>query len=54
MDSTQRSEGQPAWRSTMVVVSAGLFAAYAMVDVSWDVAGRHGSYKPGSLSAATP
>lgn len=39
----RRAEGQPAWRSTMVVVSAGLFAAYAVVDVSWDVAGRHGS-----------
>ncbi|MEO6413415.1 MAG: hypothetical protein ABIO48_12595 [Pedococcus sp.] len=39
----RRAEGQPAWRSAMVVVSAGLFAAYAIVDVSWDVAGRHGS-----------
>lgn len=44
----RRAEGQPAWRSTMVVVSAGLFAAYAFVDVSWDVAGRHGSdFDPG-------
>ena len=39
----RRAEGPPAWRSAMVVVSAGLFAAYAIIDVSWDVAGRHGS-----------
>ena len=44
----RRAEGQPAWRSAMVVVSAGLFAAYAVLDVSWDVAGRHGSdFDPG-------
>ena len=46
----RRAEGQPAWRSAMVVVSAGLFAAYAVVDVSWDVAGRHGSDFDAGLS----
>lgn len=39
----RRAEGQPAWRGAMVVVSAAVFAAYPFVDVSWDVAGRHGS-----------
>lgn len=49
----RRAEGQPAWRSAMVVVSAGLFAAYSVVDVSWDVAGRHGSdFDPGLLHYA--
>jgi hypothetical protein len=33
-----------------VIVSAGLFAAYAVVDVSWDVAARHGSEVDAGLS----
>lgn len=38
----RRAEGEPAWRSTMVVVSAGVFAAGSVGGVAWQVAGRHG------------
>lgn len=43
-----RAEGQPSWRGTMAVVSAGVFAATTVGNVGWQVAGRHGpDFAPG-------
>jgi hypothetical protein len=37
-----RAEGQPAWRSTVALVSGTLVAAYGVIDASWDAASNRG------------
>lgn len=34
----RRAEGEPAWRSTVALVSGVLLAAYGVLDASWDAA----------------
>lgn len=38
----RRVEGEPAWRSTVALVSGTLGAAYGVIDASWDAAGNRG------------
>lgn len=38
----RRVEGEPAWRSTVALVSGTLVAAYGVIDASWDAAGNRG------------
>lgn len=39
----RRAEGQPAWRSTIALVSGVLLAAYGVLDASWDAAIHRGT-----------
>jgi hypothetical protein len=39
----RRAEGQPAWRSTIALVSGVLVAAYGVLDASWDAAFHRGT-----------
>ena len=39
----RRAEGEPAWRSTVALVSGVLVAAYGVIDASWDAAFNRGS-----------
>jgi hypothetical protein len=39
----RRVEREPAWRSTMALVSGTLVAAYGVVDASWDAAANRGT-----------
>jgi hypothetical protein len=39
----RRVEGEPAWRSTVALVSGTLVAAYGVLDASWDAAANRGS-----------
>ena len=39
----RRIEGEPAWRSTLALVSGTLVAAYGVVDASWDAAANRGT-----------
>jgi hypothetical protein len=39
----RRVEGQPAWRSTLALVSGTLVAAYGVVDASWQAATNRGT-----------
>jgi hypothetical protein len=44
----RRIEGEPAWRSTVVLVSGTIVAAYGIIDASWDAAAnRGGEVDPG-------
>ena len=38
----RRAEGEPAWRSTVALVSGVLVAAYGVIDASWDAAFNRG------------
>jgi hypothetical protein len=38
----RRGEGEPAWRSTVALVSGVLVAAYGVIDASWDAAFNRG------------
>lgn len=38
----RRTEGEPAWRSTVVLVSGVLFAGYGVIEASWDAAFNRG------------
>jgi hypothetical protein len=38
----RRSEGDPAWLSTVALVSGTLVAAYGVIDASWDAASNRG------------
>jgi len=39
----RRLEGEPAWRSTVALVSGTLVAAYGVLDASWDAAANRGT-----------
>lgn len=39
----RRIEGEPAWRSTVALVSGTLVAAYGVLDASWDAAANRGT-----------
>jgi hypothetical protein len=39
----RRVEGEPAWRSTVALVSGTIVAAYGVLDASWDAAANRGS-----------
>jgi hypothetical protein len=39
----RRVEGEPAWRSTVALVSGTLVAAYGVLDASWDAAANRGT-----------
>jgi hypothetical protein len=39
----RRAEGEPAWRSTVALVSGVLVGAYSVLDASWDAAAHRGS-----------
>lgn len=39
----RRVEGEPAWRSTVALVSGTLVAAYGVIDASWDAASNRGA-----------
>jgi hypothetical protein len=39
----RRVEGEPAWRSTVALVSGTLVAAYGALDASWDAAANRGT-----------
>ena len=39
----RRVEGEPAWRSTVALVSGTLLAAYGALDASWDAAANRGT-----------
>lgn len=38
----RRAEGDPAWRSTVALLSATLLTAYGIVDASWEAAANRG------------
>ena len=38
----RRVEGEPAWRSTVALVSGTVVAAYGVIDASWDAASNRG------------
>lgn len=38
----RRTEGEPAWRSTVALVSGALVAAYGVIDASWEAAFNRG------------
>jgi len=46
----RRAEGEPAWRSTVTLVSGVLLAAYGVLDASWDAAIHRGSEIDGALA----
>lgn len=46
----RRSEGEPAWRSTVALVSAVLIAAYGVIDASWDAAFNRGDELDASVA----
>ena len=39
----RRVEGEPAWRSTVALVSGTIVAAYGILDASWDAAANRGT-----------
>lgn len=47
----RRAEGEPAWRSTIVLVSGVLVAAYGVLDASWDAAIHRGTEIDDMLAA---
>lgn len=47
----RRAEGEPAWRSTVALVSGTLVAAYGVIDASWDAAFNRGSEIEPGLAA---
>jgi hypothetical protein len=47
----RRVEGEPAWRSTVALVSGTLVAAYGVIDASWDTAFNRGSEIEPGLAA---
>jgi hypothetical protein len=47
----RRAESEPAWRSTVALVSAILVAAYGVIDASWDAAFNRGDELDSSIAA---
>jgi hypothetical protein len=47
----RRVEGEPAWRSTVALVSGTLVAAYGVIDASWDAAFNRGDELEPGLAA---
>ena len=47
----RRVEGEPAWRSTVALVSGTIVAAYGILDASWDAAANRGSDIDSSIAA---
>ena len=47
----RRAEGDPAWRSTIALVSGVLLAAYGVLDASWDAAIHRGDELDPGLAA---
>jgi hypothetical protein len=47
----RRAEGEPAWRSTIALVSGVLLAAYGVLDASWDSAIHRGDELDPGLAA---
>lgn len=47
----RRAEGEPAWRSTVALVSGTLVAAYGVLDASWDAASNRAGEIESGLAA---
>ena len=47
----RRVEGEPAWRSTVALVSGTIVAAYGVLDASWDAAANRGSGIDSNIAA---
>ena len=46
----RRAEGEPAWRSTVALVSGALVAAYGVIDASWEAAFNRGDELDSSVA----